>query len=411
MKRIHKLWLLPVIVSLLSSTAVADVASDWNRHLLEALRTANTPPHEATRIGAIVQAAVFDAVNGIEGRFTQIHVPPAVERNASKRAAVIQAAYGTMVKLFPSQKLVLDAKRQISLSELAGDGSAAVTRGIEWGQTVADAILNWRSTDGFTPAPPPYLGGTAIGQWRPTPPANAPGAGSQFATMTPWLIPSPSAFRPAGPPALNSARYAQDFDEVKRMGSVSSADRSADQTLTAFFWASTTPVFLWNDVAASLLESRLITLSDEALVFGVLNVAMGDATISCWDAKYHYSFWRPITAIQLAADDGNPDTTADPAWTPLIATPAHPEYPSGHSCNSSAAAHVLAAFFGELTRFTMESEVMIGVTRSFQGFSSATAEVKNARIFGGMHFRSACDDGEKIGIEVANHVLHHVLFR
>jgi hypothetical protein len=229
--------------------------------------------------------------------------------------------------------------------------------------------------------------------------------------MTPWLIPSPSAFRPAGPPALNSARYAQDFDEVKRMGSVSSADRSADQTLTAFFWASTTPVFLWNDVAASLLESRLITLSDEALVFGVLNVAMGDATISCWDAKYHYSFWRPITAIQLAADDGNPDTTADPAWTPLIATPAHPEYPSGHSCNSSAAAHVLAAFFGELTRFTMESEVMIGVTRSFQGFSSATAEVKNARIFGGMHFRSACDDGEKIGIEVANHVLHHVLFR
>jgi hypothetical protein len=142
-----------------------------------------------------------------------------------------------------------------------------------------------------------------------------------------------------------------------------------------------------------------------------MNVAMGDATISCWEAKYHYSFWRPITAIQLAAEDGNPATAADPGWTPLMATPAHPEYPSGHSCNSSAAAYVLSAYFGESTRFTMDSEVMIGVTRSFESFPEATTEVKNARIFGGMHFRSACDDGAKIGIDVAKYVLEHAFQR
>jgi hypothetical protein len=311
------------------------------------------------------------------------------------------------VKLFPSQKLVLDAKRKISLDALAADGSPAITKGIEWGQKVADEILLWRSTDGFTPPPPPYLGGTAVGQWRPTPPGFAAGVGPQFATMIPWVIPSPSSFRPAGPPALNSARYTQDFDEVKLMASASSTARSADQTLTAFFWASTTPVYLWNNVADSLLEKRRSSLSDSAFVLAAMNVAMGDATISCWDAKYKYESWRPVTAIQLAADDGNPATTADPTWLPPIATPAHPEYPSGHSCNSSAAAYVLATHFGESTPFTMESEVMFGVTRSFQGFSGATAEVKDARVFGGMHFRFACDDGEKIGIDVARYILEH----
>jgi len=405
MKRIHTLWLIPVIICLLGSTAAADVVTDWNRHLLEALRLSNTPAQEATRIGAIVQAAVFDAVNGIEGRYSPIHVPPAMDRSASRRAAAIQAAYGTMVVLFPSQRLVLDAKRKVSIDDLARDGAASIAKGIEWGQKVADAILLWRSTDGFTPPPPPFLGGNAVGQWRPTPPALASGAGPQFATMRPWVIPSPSSFRPAGPPALNSSRYTQDFDEVKRMGSISSTARTADQTLTAFFWASTTPVFLWNNVAASLLEKRHTQLAESARVLAAMNVAMGDATISCWDAKYTYVFWRPITAIQLAGPTG------DPTWTPPIATPAHPEYPSGHSCNSSAAAYVLAAYFGGSIPITMESEVMIGVTRRFLGFAHATSEVKDARVFGGMHFRFSCDDGEKIGVDVARYVLEHAFQR
>jgi hypothetical protein len=409
-----------------SSIARADDVTDWNQHMLRAGTVAGTTPLVMTRVGAIVQASVFDAVNGIERKYAPVHVPPGGPANASRRAAAVEAAYTALVALYPAQKSTFDARLAVSLTAIASDPnetSAGIASGIAWGQSAANGILSWRATDGFTPAPPPFLGGTAVGEWRPTPPAFLPGAGPQFAYMTPWVISAPSQFRPDGPPDLRSARYTADFNETKTTGNISSAIRTADQTIYAWFWNASTVVYLWDHLADSLIErgdrdedndsghwgEHRDSLLENARLLALLDLAMADAAIACWEAKYHYVSWRPVTAIPLADTDGNPSTISDPSWMPLFATPNHPEYPSGHSTVSGAAAVVLASFFGEKRHFTVDNDLLIGVTRSFRSFSDALDEVKNARVFAGIHFRSACDDGQATGIEVANWVLDHAL--
>src|SRR5262249_46935186 len=196
-------------------TVPADVVTDWNQIMAETALATKTSPLVTTRVAAIVQVAVFDAVNGIARRYTPIHVKPNAPRGASRRAAAIQAAYATLVALYPSQKDALDSQRQASLDGIADDDSNSIARGITWGQAVADAIIAWRNTDGFTPAPPPFLGGLGVGEWRPTPPGFLPGAGPQFATMTPWVLKAPWQFRPSGPADLTGDQYAADFHEVK----------------------------------------------------------------------------------------------------------------------------------------------------------------------------------------------------
>jgi membrane-associated phospholipid phosphatase len=411
------------------SIARADDVTDWNQHMLRAGTVGGTSPIVMSRVAAIVQASVFDAVNGIDRKYAPVHVPPAGPAGASRRAAAVEAAYTALVALYPAQKSIFDARLAVSLTSIASDPhetSAGIASGIAWGQTAANGILSWRATDGFTPAPPPFVGGTAVGEWRPTPPGLLPGAGPQFAYMTPWVIAAPSQFRPSGPPDLTSARYTADFNETKTMGSISSPFRTADQTIYSWFWAQSTATYLWNHLADTLIErsdrddddsgrwgegheERHNSLLEHARILALVDLAMADAAIACWEAKYHYVFWRPVTAIPLADTDGNPATMADPSWMPLFATPNHPEYPSGHSTVSGAAAVVLASFFGENRHFTMDNDLLIGVTRSYRSFTQALDEVKNARIFAGIHFRSACDDGQATGIQVASWVLDNAL--
>jgi PAP2 superfamily len=429
MRLLRRVRLLVFVLAMLlvaSSIARADDVTDWNQHMLRAGTVGGTVPLVMTRVGAIVQASVFDAVNGIDRKYAPVHVPPGAPADASRRAAVVEAAYTALVALYPAQKSTFDARLAVSLTAITNDPnetSAGIASGIAWGRTAANGILSWRATDGFTPAPAPFLGGTAVGEWRPTPPAFLPGAGPQFAYMTPWVISAPSQFRPDGPPALTSARYAADFNETKTMGSISSAIRTADQTIYSWFWNASTVVYLWDHLADALVErgdsdeddnsvhwgEHRNSLLENARLLALLDLAMADAAIACWEAKYHYVFWRPVTAIPLADTDGNPATISDPSWMPLFATPAFPEYPSGHSTVSGAAAVVLASFFGEKGHFTVDNDLLIGVTRSFRSFSEALDEVKNARVFAGIHFRSACDDGQATGIQVANWVLEHAL--
>jgi hypothetical protein len=388
-----------------------DQITEWNETMFKAAQVTGTSPFVMTRVAAIVQTAVFDAVNGIERRYTPFHVTPAAAPGASRRAAAVLAAYTTLVNLYPSQKPMFDQQLAASLASMgaAGATSVSIARGMEWGQTVANAILAWRSTDGFTPPPPVFLGDTAPGRWRPTPPAFLPGAGPQFAYMTPWVIESPSQFRMAGPPPLTSARYAADVNEVKAMGSSTSLLRTPDQTLLAEFWQSTTPNYIFNRVALQLASERHMTFSEKARLFGLLNAAMADADIACFDAKYHFVFWRPVTAIQLADTDDNPETDADPAWTPLLVTPAIPDYPSGHATLAGAAGTVLSTVFGEWATINLESDApaTTGVVRSFPNFSAMMSEVVDARILGGIHFRTADVDGQVMGIAVARYVLDH----
>ncbi len=396
-----------------SANLHADEVSDWNQNLFTAIFTAKLTALVTTRVTALVQAAVFDAANGVYKRYTPVHVPPTAPNGASARAAVVQAAYASLIKLFPTQKPTLDLQLAASLVNLAdedGTFGQSVERGLNWGQYVADQIWAWRSTDGFTPNPPAFVGGTNIGQWRPTPPAFASGAAPQFAYMTPWVIPSQTQFLTPGPPALTSAQYTADFSESKLMGSTNSAARTADQTLFSIFWNGNTAGF-WNRTAVQVAEHYDLSLLEKAHLLALMNLAEADAIICCWQAKYTYVFWRPITAVALADFDGNADTVADPTWTPLLITPSHPEYPSGHSVASGASSAVLAAFFGDGNEFSVTSELTPGVTRNFSSFSGAELEIRDARVFGGIHYRTACIDGQALGRRVANYVLANALQR
>jgi hypothetical protein len=398
-----------VLIVAASRGATADEVTDWNQVMLLATLTAPVTAAPLTpRVTAIVQAAVFDAVNGIDRRYTPIYVPATAAPGTSKRAAVVQAAYATLMNLYPAQKAKFDQQRSASLAAIT-DTNDAVQQGISWGQYVADQIWTWRSQDGFANAPSPYLGGTQPGQWRPTPPAMAPGLVPQMATITPWNLRSPSQFRPDGPVALTSDQYTADYNEVSRMGSATNSGRTADQTLFANFWQVGNPPDYWDPVVISLGAQHHFTMSQTARLLALVNLAMADAQIGCWDAKYTYSWWRPITAIQLGDSDGNDATAPDSAWTPLIVTPPFPEYPSAHSCVSGAAARILSQSFGEETSFNVVSNAMPGVTRRFHSFSAALEEVKNARVFGGIHFRTACVDGTALGIAVGDYTLAHAL--
>ena len=437
-----------LLVCTISNAALANEVTAWNETCFRTALVASSSPLNMTRFAALVHAAMFDAVNGIERRYTKIQVDPNGPSDASTSAAAMQAAYSILTRLYgqgglftPNQQAALDADLAASLARISKrDSAAAITKGRDWGQIVADAIWAWRSTDGFNLDPPTWVGTTTLGQWRPTPndpypsPATLPrGAGyPQFSLQTTWSIPNASFFRPAAPPALTSAQYARDFNETKRMGSQTSTERSSDLTVASWFWTTGTASYFWNHVALSLLDSgdkdkdrdddgrkghendkrdNPSTLLRNARLLAALNVAMADAGIGCWDAKYTYNFWRPITAIRETAEDGNVATTTDPTWTPLFATPAHPDYPSGHSCVSGAATTVLAEEFGERTRFDATSDLMLGVTRSFRSFTEALEEVKNARIFSGIHFRTATEVGTVLGKQVAQYVLEHSFLR
>jgi PAP2 superfamily len=405
MKTITYFSLLAVLTGGIASAA--DQIAVWNQTMIAATLTAPATAAPLTlRVAAIVHAAVFDAVNGIDRKYTPIFVPPAAAPGASKGAAAVQAAYATLVSLYPAQQSTFDQQRTVSLGAIT-DTQDAVQAGLAWGQNVANQIWAWKSQDGFSNTQPPYLGGTAPGQWRPTPPAMAPGLAPQLATTTPWVLRSPSQFRPAGPPALTSDQYTADYNEVENMGASANSGRTADQTLFANFWQAGNPPDYWDPVALSLAARHHFSMVDEARLLALVNVGMADAIIGCWDAKYTYSSWRPITAIQLAATDGNDATVPDPTWTPLITTPPFPEYPSAHSCVSGAAGRILSDAFGEEINFGVTSQAMPGVVREFHSFTAALEEVMNARVFGGIHFRTACVDGTALGIAVADYIMAH----
>lgn len=396
--------------------ATPDPVLQWIGIMNDTALAGGTSPFFTSRTAAMVSASVFDAVNGIDPRLHPLHVQPNAPDNASQRAAAIQAAYVILADAYPTRIAVLTAQRNASLGTLAPTENAkSIAAGVTWGQTVADAIWAWRQTDGFAPPPPPFEGvlgivGTpaAIGYWRPTPPSDAPGAGTQLATMTPWVLVRASQFRLPPPYSLDSPQYAADLNETKTMGAFSGSPRTADQSELALFWQSNTPL-TWNRVAAQISAERGLSFHENVHLFALLNVTMADAVIAGWDSKYRYSFWRPITAIR----EGLTPADADPTWEPWLdffppGTPAFPEYPSAHAAISGSAAFILASTFGDSTSFTVTSESRPGI-RSFSSFSSAVSEIADARVFGGIHFRTSCVLGNTLARNVANFVARHAM--
>ena len=397
-------------------TAATDPVLEWINVMNTTVLAGGSNPTNTSRVVALVSASVFDAVNGIDPQFRPLHVKPNAPSGASQRAAAIQAAYAILLDLYPKQITALANQQQASLGALAlTENAQSIAAGMAWGQTVADSIWAWRLTDGNTPPPPPFEGvlgivssPIAVGVWRPTPPAFAPGAGSQFATMTPWVLSRPSQFRLPPPYALNNPQYATDLAETHTMGALAGSPRTPDQSELALFWQGNTPLF-WNRIAAQVSAQRGLSFVQNARLFALLNVSMADAAIACWDSKYRFVFWRPITAIR----QGLTPADADPTWEPWLdffpaGTPAHPEYPSAHASMSGSAAFILASVFGDNTSFTVTSDVRAG-TRSFSSFSSAVSEIADARVFGGIHFRTSCVRGNALGSSVPDFILTHAL--
>jgi Ca2+-binding RTX toxin-like protein len=279
---------------------------------------------------------------------------------------------------------------------------------------VADQILALRQNDGSGVVLPPYLGGSEPGEWRPTPPAGMPGLHPHWPAVTPFAMTSGDQFRPAAPPDLDSAEYTAAFNEVKEYGSATSATRTADQTDIARFWANgagtaSAPGHL-SLLAQIVAQQRGNTLEENARLFAAINIAMADAAISCWDAKYEFGFWRPVTGIREAANDGNPDTVPDASWTPLLVTPPFPGYTSAHSSLSGAAAAVLADFFGtDSVSFTLPSQNPAVAARSYTSFFQAAAESAVSRLYGGIHWSFDNNVGLTAGTALGQYVAANIL--
>ncbi len=391
------------------STVGADEVTYWNNVALDILKESATSPPAVGRDLAIVHSSIYDAVNAITGTYSPLYYQAATSGPLSQEAAVAAAAYEALAGLFPSRATALKDLLDARLAGIA-EGPAK-DNAVALGQSVADNMLTLRATDGWN-RQVSYPGGTEPGQWRPTPPKYLPATAPQWGDVRPFAIPRAGDFRPGPPPALTSSEYAAALNEVESLGASDSTARTPDQTQIAQFWsdspgATATPVGKWNLIAQTLAGQQGNTLVEDARMFALLNVVLADAGIVCWDTKYTYGLWRPEDAIRLADTDGNPATSADPDWTPLLVSPAFPEYISGHSTFSAAAAETLGLFFGtDNVAFETGAgfDVLPGVTRSYDSLSEAAMEAGRSRIYAGIHFQFSNVTGRETGIAIADYV-------
>jgi hypothetical protein len=387
------------------TTDDASVISDWNAIAVTTLSgdTSKQPVEHFLYLG-FVQAAVYDAVVGVEGRYTPYRFRARARHGTSAQAAAVAAAHRVLVTYVPSARATLDAAYAASLTRIP-DGKAE-DRGVAFGIRAADHLIRSRVNDGrngsvhFTRPPAP-------GVWRPTPPGNVPMSAPWFGFVRPLLARSPLQFGPPPPPALTSARYTRDFTEVKAYGSSTSTVRTTAQTDTAKFFSGNGLV-QYNHALRDQVAVRHLDIVDAARMFAAVGMSSADALISVWRAKYDHGYWRPITAIHLADSDGNPATVADPAWTPLLTTPPYPEYPSGYNVVNSTVTHGLEGLFRTRhLQLTLISTAMPGVTRSYDSGRALRRDAIDARVWLGIHFRFADTAASEMGRRLTAWTLDH----
>jgi hypothetical protein len=399
-----------------------DAVIAWIDTTIEVIKADPTNVGLASRTMAMVSAAVYDAVNDIERTGSVFKVDVQAPAGASPSAAASEAAYTVLSALDPSMQPLLDTTLNQSLAAVPSSSAAAA--GVVVGQEVAKGILAWRANDGSS-ASVPYVPGSAPGQWRPTPPTYQVAWGPEWGQVQTFAATKPaSAFVAPPPPALSSPAYARALNQVESLGASNSTTRTADQTQIGIFWsydtpAMGTPAVRFEEVAESIAIQMHNSLTQDARMFGLVNLALGDAGIAAWDTKYTYNRWRPITAIQLADTDGNPATVADRTWTPLGSpgdpgqpsfTPPFPSYVSGHATFGAALFTTLADFYRtDAAHFTLTSDLLPGVTRSYTSFTQAAYENAISRIYLGIHFWFDETAGLKMGREIASNVFANVL--
>ncbi len=373
--------------------ARADAVSHWNATAEAiAIEKRMLPPPNA-RSMAILHIAMFEAVNAVVRRYSPYRLNLAAEPGASKEAAAAAAAHTVLLALHPDQEKNLDTHLLIALQPIP-EGEAKAS-GLALGKKAAAEILAWRASDGAN-APESYRPHAAAGTYVPT----AIPVSSTYGRVTPWTMTSNSQFRPGPPPSLTSAVWTNDVNEIRAFGGRANSRRSAEQTDIGRFWFVTGPQ-AWNPIVRQLAASKKLDIVDSARLFALVAIAADDAFIAVFEAKYHYNFWRPITAIRNADLSNNPATPRDPAWLPLGDTPMHPEYPCAHCITSMAATAVLQSVFGnDIPEVTMTSPTAPGVTRRWTRLQDYADEVAMARIYAGFHYRfsnaAALEMGRKI---------------
>jgi hypothetical protein len=391
-----------------ASADVPDQVLEWNQELVKLVQVPGAQPAtiHPTRTLAITQLAVYDAVNAIERGNEPYLFHQSTPRHASAEAAAAAAARPALLALFPSQAQAINSQFEASLTQI-GSGRT-VRQGIQVGDEAANTILAARTNDGANVTPAPFGPLPGPGEYQLTPPAFAPAAFTQTAHVMPFVLASASQFRPPAPPALTSARYAQDFSEVKSLGELNSTTRTADQTAIGKFWGAAPIWIVWNQIAEQAGGAFHNDLERNARMFALLDAGLADGAITLYDAKYAYHRWRPVTAI-TTTDQGNPNTDSDPKWVPLANTANDPSYPGAHADFSRAAATVLDDFFGTDSFAFSLTNATTGITRSFESFSQAADEASASRIVAGQHFRYDEDAGQELGQQVADFVVDHSL--
>jgi len=389
--------------SLASSTPVAvddpAVISEWNEIAVSTLvADTTTQPIEDILYMGFVQAAVYNAVVGVGGRYEPYRFHAHAPRGTSAQAAAVAAAHKVLVTYVPSAQGVLDDTYAASLEQIP-DGTAK-TQGTAFGTRAADSLIALRAYDGRN-APITFTQPPAPGVWRPTPPGLVPMSAPWLGFVTPLLVRSATQFAPPPPPALTSARYTRDLAEVKALGSVNSTARTPAQTSTAQFFSGN-PLPQYNAALRDQVSVRHLDIVDAARMFAAIDMSVADAEISVWHAKYVHGLWRPITAINLADTDGNPATSADTAWAPMITTPPYPEYPSGYNAFNSTVAHGLKELFGTRhLQLTLTTTAPSGGERHYDCAGALLQDVVDARVWQGIHFRTADTAAKQMGGQLA----------
>lgn len=390
----------------LPTAGLSDPVLDWNVLMLDAIRADTTAPTLSTRNLAILNTAMYDAVNSV----TRTHQPYwhllSTPSNTSAEAAAVGAAYEVVVLLYPSFEYWADDLFNTWLATVPQD--EALTNGLSLGQDAGLLAVAFRGDDGSS-LNVTYVPSSAPGQWQRTPPYFRPPLTPQWRYVAPFCLPDIEPFVPAPPPAPDSPQYAAALNEVKTLGSVTSTMRTPEQSQIAVFWSdfsyTAMPPGHWHDIASTIARSRTNSLAENARLFALLSLAQADAAIVCWEAKYRYNLWRPVTAIQRADEDGNLATEKDPTWNHYLAAPPFPSYTSGHSTFSKASADVIARFYGtDAISFTATSDSLPGVTRSFASLSACADEVGMSRIYGGIHFQFDNTAGKGCGRQIADYV-------
>ena len=409
-----------LVITAAGASRAADAVLDWNGVTMQVIRNAGGGPPDVSRVYGMVNAAMYDAVNAIDGGRKNLVVNAFGQAgaangggDASMSAAAVNAAYTVLNSLYSGQSAYLTAQRDASLASLGA--SASVTKGLNIGSYVGNGVLAARQNDGSANSNSPFPGGTQPGQWRPTGPGFAPAVGASAGLVTPWVIQNAAQFRPPPPPSLTSAEYTASFNQVKTLGALNGSTRTQDQTNIAIFWANDRngtykPMGQYLDIARAIATQRGNTLVQNAALFGMAGVAIADAATSTWEAKYHYNFWRPVTAITDTADDGNPLTITDPTWRPLADslgapnTPPFPAYASGHATFGAAVFRMIANFYGtNAINFACTTDEN-GQVRTFASLSDAALENGLSRVYLGVHWDFDAYAGINSGNALADYI-------